>query len=113
MDVLSVLRERARRDLELLERNRRHRDDLAKSRPVDFEMVADAEDGAQRACDFVMACNYGQCWVAAEQGEWKVYVRIPMPLEQDQLCRVSGLMALIAATFGLRYDGWGCILRTT
>ena len=113
MDIPSLLLERARRDLELLERNKRRGDDLTKSRLVDFELVANGEDGAKGACHFVSAANYGQSWVAVEDGVWKVWVRVSMPLATEQLCRVSGLMAVIAAQFGLRYDGWGCFLQTT
>jgi hypothetical protein len=112
MDTASMLMQRAHRDHELLARNERRGDDLAKARHVDFAMVADAEASAKRVCDFVNACNYGLAWFQREEDDWKLYVRVLMPLARDRLCCTSGLMAVIAAQFGLRYEGWACFLMT-
>lgn len=118
---LAMLRERAERDQQLLDRNQRIRDDLTKPRLVQFELVADTEAGAVELSEFFNRSGYGDA-IASDSpdqsvmdhnpGQWRVILRTRMPLSADHLVRTSGLMALLAGQLGLHYDGWGCLLQT-
>lgn len=121
MELLAMLKERAQRDLDLLTRNSRRGDDLPKPRQVQFEFVADSEQQASRAADFISACGYGDAQASDDPnwsgmgntpGEWRVIVCIMIPLSPHQLCCTSGLMSALSLVLGLRYDGWACPLKT-
>ena len=76
-------------------------------------MIAAEEAKAGLVRDFINGNRYGDATSEEVAGEFRVLVRIHMPTTQHVLCSVSGLMACVAYLFGVRYDGWGCVLQTT
>lgn len=112
MSVLEKLLETARADTDLLLQNDAKGDDFSRTRIVDFLLVSDDADRANMVRDFVNDNRYGDATVETVDGRHRVLVQIHMPTTQHVLCSVSGLMACLAALYGLEYDGWGCVLQT-
>ena len=113
VSVVDALLENARADVDLLRKNDERGDVFSRPRDVDFLLVAPTPEKADLVANFVNANCYGLAKVQDHDGaEVGVLVTIRMPVEQHVLHSISGFMACLAALFGVRYDGWGCVLQT-
>ena len=111
MPLVDTLLETARQDTNLLLKNDGLGDDFTVPRPVDFLLVAKEEQKAGLVASFINDNRYGSAKVENTGTEFRVQVVVNMPTTQNVLCSVSGLMACIAALYGIMYDGWGCVIQ--
>ncbi len=112
MSVVEHLLDTARADTDLLLQNGARGDDFAKPRVVDNLLLSDEQDQANLVRDFVNDNRYGDAVVESVDGCFRELVQIEMPTTQSVLCSVSGLMVCLAASHGLEFDGWGCVLQS-
>jgi hypothetical protein len=113
MAVTDRLLDNARRDADLLAKNRARGDDSTKPRTVDFLLIAEDAAKASLIRDFIIDCRFGDATLETVEGQFRILVRVHMPTTQPVLGSVSGLMECLAALFGVHYDGWGSVLQTT
>ena len=112
MSVVDVLLENAKADVELLRLSDSRGDVFSRPRDVDFLFVVPSKDKGSLIAGFVNDNQYGKAAVqVSDDGSVSVLVTVNMPIEQNVIHSVSGLMACIAALFGVTYDGWGCVLK--
>jgi hypothetical protein len=106
MSVTDSLLETSRADTDVLITNDEHGDILSKPREVTFLLLAADKEKADLVGSFIEDNRYGQVTVEPGDGTYSIFVRINMPIQQPIICSVSGLMACLAAIFGIEYDGW-------
>jgi hypothetical protein len=111
MGIVDTLLDTARADTELLFLNDRHGDVLSKPRVVTFLLLAPDRAKADLVASFIDDNRYGATRVEPMDEKWGVFVEINMPIEQNVICSVSGLMACIAAVFSIEYDGWESLVQ--
>jgi hypothetical protein len=104
--IVELLLETARADTDLLLVNGREGDLLATPREVDFLLLAPSAEKAQIVASFINDNRYGVATAVSDEDAHRVTVHIEMPITQNVICSVSGLMACISKIFGLDYDGW-------
>ena len=109
--VVETLLETARADTDLLGKNDELGDVLTVSREVEFLMFAPTEAKAQLVASFINGNRYGDAAAESSDDRHAVRVLIDMPITQNVLCSVSGLMACIGHIFDIDYDGWETELR--
>lgn len=110
MSVVDTLLRTAHEDTHLLQKNDSLGDKFSTARDVDF--VHRAPDAAKAAIvrDFINDNRYGRARLETSSEQFRVVTVVHMPIEQNILCSVSGLMACIGELFGVEYDGWGCVI---
>lgn len=111
MSLVETLLETARQDTDLLFKNDSLGDDFSVPRPVDFLLVAKDQPKAELVASFINDNRYGSAKVEKAGEDYSVLVVVAMPSTQNVVCAVSGLMACVAALFGIEYDGWGCVIQ--
>ena len=89
----------------------RFSDVLAKPRVVTFLLRAPDRAKADLVASFIDDNRYGATRVEAMDERWGVFVDITMPIEQNIICSVSGLMACVATIFSVEYDGWESLVQ--
>jgi hypothetical protein len=110
--ITDILLRTAYEDTQLLRKNDAHGDVFSVPRDVDFFLVAEDKEKAELVSSFINDNQYGTARVDEGDGTYNVLVVVHMPTEQNILCSVSALMACVAAIFGIKYDGWGCVIQT-
>jgi len=111
MEIIESLLKSAYEDTQLLLKNDSLGDQFSTPRDVDFLLIAENEHKASLVCAFINDNRYGTARVEQSGEEFNITAVIRMPVEQNILCSVSGLMTCIGAIFGVEYDGWGCVLK--
>lgn len=109
MTVIDDLLRVAYEDTELLRKNDSLGDKFSVPRDVDFLFRTQDEKKAQTVCSFINDNQYGHAQI---QDSTDVLVIIHMPIEQNIICSISGLMVCIAHLFGVEYDGWGSVVKS-
>jgi hypothetical protein len=104
--IVDTLLDTARADTDLLLTSDKHGDVLSKRRDVTFLLLAPEQAKAGLVANFIEDNRYGRAVVETGESQVRVCVHINMPIDQPIICSVSGLMACVAAIFGLEYDGW-------
>jgi hypothetical protein len=110
--IVEVLLETAKADTDLLLRNNAHGDVLAIPRLVEFLLRAPSAEKAELVASFINDNRYGVATVSSNDSGYSVTVSVQMPITQQVLCSVSGLMACVSKIFGVEYDGWGSTIQT-
>ncbi|HSI34593.1 MAG: ribonuclease E inhibitor RraB [Phycisphaerae bacterium] len=108
--IVDLLLDTARADTELLFKNDALGDVHATPREVDFLIRAPDPEKAELIASFINDNRYGSARAESDEGESRVMVVIEMPITQNVICSVSGLMACVARIFGAEYDGWGSVI---
>lgn len=103
---VELLLETAKADTDLLIMSDAEGDVLAMPRQVEFVIFAPDAHQAEIIAGFVNDNRYGQATAFQADGHHSVRILIDMPITQNVLCSVSGLMACISRIFGGDYDGW-------
>lgn len=114
MSILDMLDENAAADNELLRKNDEEGDVFVTPRDVDFAFKTYDESRARDLCEFINGRNLGKARVQepGEDGMWWVVSVIHMPITQNVLCSVSGLMVCLSRLFQVEYDGWGSVIQS-
>ena len=112
MPIIDDLLRNAYEDTQLLLKNDQLGDVLSVPRDVDFLLRAPSEEKARTVCSFIQDNQYGSASVQEQEGEFSVLVIIHMPITQNVVCSISALMCCIAAIFGMKYDGWGSVIKS-
>jgi len=110
--VVEALLENAYQDSQLLEGNDAKGDVFSTSRDVDFLFYAKDQEKGDLVTSFINDNCYGDASYSEHEGRHSIKVVINMPVTQNILSSVSGLMTCIAVLYDLDYDGWGCVLQT-
>jgi hypothetical protein len=104
--IVELLLDTAKADTDLLIQNDSLGDVLSVPRDVDFLLLAPDEKKAQLVADFINDNRYGTATALSDESGHRISVLIEMPVTQNVLCAVSGLMACISKIFDVEYDGW-------
>jgi hypothetical protein len=110
--IIEILLDTAKSDTDLLVQNDKRGDKLSVPREVDFLLRAPSQEKAQLVADFMNDNRYGRAMAQGDENGHRVSVRIEMPITQNVLCSVSGLMACVSKIFDVEYDGWGSVIQT-
>jgi hypothetical protein len=108
--VVGLLLETAKSDTDLLLKNDALGDVLGVPRQVNFLLRAPTEEKARLVADFINDNRYGLATAKSDERGHSISMLIEMPITQNLLCSVSGLMACLRKLFGVEYDGWGSVL---
>jgi hypothetical protein len=111
MSIVELLLDTARADTDLLIKNDELGDRFEIPRTVDFLLIAETAETADTVCSFINDNRYAECRVDSSDGQHRILAQIEMPITQNVLCSVSGLMACISKVFGVEYDGWDSEIR--
>lgn len=111
MSVVEKLLDTAYQDTQLLIGNDEKGDIFNIPRDIDFVLIADTEKKADTIASFINDNQYGNASYEQVEDQYRIIAVVNMPSTQNLVCSVSGLMACIAALFGVEYDGWGCVLQ--
>ncbi|EDM25263.1 hypothetical protein LNTAR_24828 [Lentisphaera araneosa HTCC2155] len=111
MSIVELLLDTAKSDTDLLISNDEKGDNFDIPRMVDFTLVTNDKQKAETARDFIYDNRYGETTIQEVDQQYRVNIHILMPINQNILCSVSGLVACIGKIFGLEYDGWGSELQ--
>ena len=109
--VVKALLDNAYQDSVLLEGNDEKGDVFSIPRDVDFLFYAPDKDKGELVASFINDNCYGDAGYYQSEKKHCIKVVINMPITQNVLNSVSGLMTCIAKVYGLEYDGWGCALQ--
>ncbi|WP_266180359.1 ribonuclease E inhibitor RraB [Dyella humicola] len=109
--ILEKLLEVADGDTDTLRELDSNGDDFSIPREVEFMLLADSKESADNAADIINDFKYGTAEVLSEEGVYSVQVVIFMPVMQNVILSISGFMQCFAQSFGLKYDGWGCMVQ--
>ena len=111
MSVIDTLLTAAYEDTQLLIKNNELGDDFSIPRDVEFVLRVREKEKAETISSFVQDNQYGVPHIEEAENDFRVVVTISMPITQQVLCSVSGLMGCLSEIFGAEYDGWGCVIR--
>ena len=111
MGIVETLLETARADTKVLMENDRHGDILSRPRLVTFLLLAKEKEKADLVASFIYDNRYGATRVESTETRHAIFVDVLMPIEQNILCGVSGLMACVATIFEVEYDGWSSAIQ--
>lgn len=111
-NVVESLLDNAYQDTQLLIENDLKGDIFSIPREVDFTLYAKDQDKGQLVTDFINDNKYGVATYQEINSNHRITVVINMPITQNLICSVSGLMTCLAALYDLEYDGWGCVLQS-
>ncbi|EHU4797652.1 ribonuclease E inhibitor RraB [Vibrio vulnificus] len=109
--VVDALLDNAYQDLKLLQGNDQKGDVFSIPRNVDFLLFAKDASRAELVASFINDNSYGEASYTEVAGEHRIQVVINMPITQNVLNSVSGLMTCLSVIYDLEYDGWGCELQ--
>src|SRR5262245_6853123 len=109
--IVELLLETSKSDTDLLLQNDSLGDVLSIPREVDFLLRAPDEKKAQLVADFINDNCYGTAAAISDETGCSIRILIEMPITQNVVCCVSGLMACISKVFDLEYDGWGSVIK--
>ncbi|MDD7985360.1 ribonuclease E inhibitor RraB [Lentisphaera marina] len=107
MSIVELLLDTAREDTNLLIKNDELGDNFNIPRTVDFILTTTELEKAETARDFIDDNRYGDSSIEQIDDQYRVVTKIIMPINQNILCSVSGLIACVGKIFDLEYDGWG------
>ena len=111
MSITELLLSTAKEDTELLISNNARGDNFDVPRVVDFLLTTNDLDKAEITRDFIDDNKYGNVSIEQSGEQYRVITKILMPINQNIICSVSGLLACVGKIFGLEYDGWGSVLQ--
>lgn len=111
MPVIDTLLSTAYEDTQLLIKNDSLGDNLSVPRDVDFVLRAKERAKAETVASFIQDNQYGIPRIEDAESDFRIVVTVSMPITQQVLCAVSGLMACLSEIFGIEYDGWGCVIQ--
>lgn len=111
MKPIKALMAAAVADTELLIQLDERGDCFSIPRDVDFVLQAQAREKAELVAEFVADNQYGVPRIEESEDGFRLLVTVHMPITQQVVCSVSGLMACLAQLFSLEYDGWGCVVQ--
>ncbi|GAB2180867.1 hypothetical protein DLREEDagrD3_10900 [Denitratisoma sp. agr-D3] len=111
MPIIDTLLTAAYEDTQLLIKNDALGDDFSVPRDVDFVLRTKEKEKAETISLFVQDNQYGVPRIEEVEGDFRIVVTIHMPITQQVLCSVSGLMGCLSEIFGAEYDGWGCVIQ--
>jgi hypothetical protein len=113
MAIIDLLLRTSYEDTQLLMKNDALGDNFSIPRDVDFLLTTTEEQKASVVCSFINDNKYGVARVEKKDVRFNVVVVVHMPVEQNILTSISGLMLCVSHLFGVEYDGWGCALKRT
>ena len=111
MSVIDTLLTAAYEDTQLLIKNDELGDDFSIPRDVEFVLRVGEKEKAETISSFVQDNQYGVPRIEEAESDFRIVVAINMPITQQVLCSVSGLMGCLSEIFGAEYDGWGCVIQ--
>ena len=111
MAIVDLLLNTARSDTDLLIENDGQGDVFTSPRQVDFFFRAPTKEKADLVANFINDNRYGEASAEMVELEHVVKVLILMPITQNLICSVSGLMACLGEIFDVEYDGWGSVIQ--
>ncbi|NWK57759.1 ribonuclease E inhibitor RraB [Verrucomicrobiaceae bacterium N1E253] len=111
MKIVEQLLINSEEDTKLLIQNDSHGDKFSVPRTVDFTINASDEEKAELVASFIEDNHYGKTTVTKVDEVFRISVFVEMPIEQNIICSVSGLMLCVSELFNVDYDGWGCIMQ--
>jgi len=109
--TVRLLLETAKADTDLLMAKDSHGDVFTIPRQVDFLFRAPTAEKAKLVASFINDNRYGEATASSDDHGHRVQVLITMPITQNVICSVSGLMACISKLFEIDYDGWGSVTQ--
>ena len=112
MSFVEALLDNAYQDSELLIGNDEKGDNFSIPRDVEFLFYAPDREKGELVANFINDNCYGEASHSEFDGNHCIKVIINMPITQNILNSVSGLMTCIAEIFSLEYDGWGSALQS-
>lgn len=110
--IVQLLLDTAKADTELLRANDARGDVFSVPRRVDFLLRASTEGKSKLVADFIRDNQYGEVIASSDENGHRISVLITMPITQNVLCAVSGLMACVSKIFDVEYDGWGSVIQS-
>lgn len=113
MAIIDELLNASYQDTQLLVGNDEKGDNFNISREVDFVLYAPSHEKADVVTSFINDNQYGSASFNEVDGRYRIIVILNMPITQNLICSVSGLMTCLAELFSIEYDGWGCIIQNT
>lgn len=113
MAVIERMMDAAEADIDVLNSLNSQGDNFDLHRDVDFLLEAPTKEKAELICGFINDYNYGHASLEGEHnGVHRVTVVINMPINQNIITSVSGLMVCISSLFDGVLNGWGCCAQT-
>jgi hypothetical protein len=109
MSVIEALLESAYADRELLGTKQVSGDNPQQFRDVDFRFTVTTKEMAETLISLVEDNRYGAVRLAEMGTNYQVIITIYMPITQQVMLSVSGLMACLSKIFAVEYEGWECI----
>jgi hypothetical protein len=106
VNVIETLLENSAKDVQLLATLARQGDVAAIPRRVTFRLIGSERKQVDIAAHFIDDNHYGRTHVSTATDRRELSVDVEMPLTAHVVSCVSGMMASVAALFGLTYDGW-------
>jgi hypothetical protein len=108
MSVIEALLETAYADQELIITRQAWGDDLQTPREVNFRFSATSKEMAETLISLVEDNQYGKTRLEPVGRNYAVIVTIDIPITEQVIRPVSGLMACLSKIFAVEYDGWDC-----
>lgn len=109
--IVELLLDTSKADTDVLVTNESLGDVLSIPREVDFLLRAPGEKKARLVADFINDNCYGTATALSDDMGYRIQVLIEMPITQNVICAVSGLMACISKILDVEYDGWGSVIK--
>jgi len=109
--VVEALLDNAYQDSQLLEVNDQKGDIFSTPRDVKFILYAKDKAKSELVSNFINDNCYGDASFSEHEGKFCIIVVVHMPINQNILNSISGLMTCIVSIYDLDYDGWGCELQ--
>jgi hypothetical protein len=83
-------------------------DDLSNFRDVTFLFLCPSKDKADQVSGFLVDYHFADAKLVESNGEFTVEANICMPIQQQIVTSVSGLMTVVGLMFDSVFDGWNC-----
>lgn len=98
-------------DTRLLIKNNELGDSFSIKRDVDFIFYTEDQKKADIVTSFINDNQYAKARFEKIQEKYRIKAVVNMPINQNILCSVSGLMTCVGHIFKVEYDGWGSVMQ--
>jgi hypothetical protein len=113
MTLVEELLNSSFQDTQVLYKNDELGDNFSVYRNVEFIFYTKDEKKAEIVSSFISDNRYATATYAKLESNFRILAVSHMPINQNIICSVSGLMTCIAKLFNVEYDGWGSAIPKT